>query len=59
MKAMCSVYDFKNDFFMEEFDKTVAQAGIIKARVGRRIEELIRKLDTNEELIRQLMKKKL
>jgi len=59
MKAMCSVYDFKNEFFMEEFDKTVARAESIKSKVGCRIEVLIKKLDTNEELIQELMKQKL
>ncbi len=59
MKAMCSVYDFKNDFFIEEFDKTVARSDSIKSKVGRRIEVLIKKLDKNEELIRELMKEKL
>ncbi len=58
LKAMCSVYDFKNDFFIEEFDKTVARTEDIKARVKERIGGLIRKLDTNEELIRELMEQK-
>ena len=57
MKALCSVYDFKNDFFIEEFDKTVARADLIRAKVRGRIDILIKKLDTNEELIRVLMKK--
>ena len=56
MKAMCSVYDFKNDFFIEEFDKTVSRADAIRAGVRRRIDMLIQKLDRNEELIRELMK---
>ena len=58
MKAMCSMYDFKNDFFIEEFDKTVTQAEKIKEKVRSRIEVLIKKLDTNEALIQELMKKK-
>jgi len=57
MKALCSVYDFKNDFFIEEFDKTVARADSIRTKVRSRIDELIKKLDTNEELIQTLMKK--
>lgn len=56
MKALCSVYDFKNDFFIEEFDKTVARADSIRVKVRNRIDVLIQKLDTNEELIRALMK---
>ena len=58
MKAMCSVYDFKNDFFIEEFDKTVNRAAAIKDKVRNRIEVLIKKLDHNEELIQELMKQK-
>lgn len=56
MKAMCSTIDFKNDFFIEEFDKTVKNADLIRNKVRSNIEVLIRKLDTNEELIRVLMK---
>jgi len=55
MKAMCSVYDFRNDFFIAEFEKTTSQADDIRARVRERIGELIRKLDLNEELIRKLI----
>jgi polysaccharide pyruvyl transferase CsaB len=58
MKAMCSVYDFQNDFFIEEFDRTVARAEKIKAKVHGRIEELIKKLDNNEALIQELMSRK-
>ncbi|MDD2189402.1 MAG: polysaccharide pyruvyl transferase CsaB [Eubacteriales bacterium] len=58
MKAMCSVYDFKNEFFVEEFDKTVTQAYAIKKKVRSRIDVLIKKLDNNEALIRALMKQK-
>ncbi len=57
MKAMCSVYDFKNDFFIEEFERTVARAASIKEKVRSRIEKLIKSLDTNEELIRDLIQK--
>jgi polysaccharide pyruvyl transferase CsaB len=59
MKALCSVYDFNNDFFIEEFDKTISRADAIKAKIGSRIKVLIKKLDNNEELIRELMKQKL
>ena len=57
MKAMCSVYDFRNDFFIEEFEKTVSRADCIRAKVRKRIEILIKKLDQNEELIRELIQK--
>ena len=59
MKAMCSMYDFKNDFFMEEFERTIAGADEIRKKMRKRIEILIKKLDKNEELIRELMKHKL
>lgn len=59
MKALCSVYDFKNDFFIEEFERTVARADSIRARVRNRIQGLIRKLDQNEELIQKLLEEKL
>lgn len=59
MKAMCSTYDFQNDFFMEEFEKTVDRTDIINEKVKSRIELLIRKLDNNEILIQELMKHKL
>ena len=59
MKAMCSTYDFQNDFFIEEFDKTIDRADVIGEKVRSRIEVLIKKLDTNEELIQELMKQKL
>ena len=57
LKAMCSTIDFKNDFFIEEFERTVQNTERIKSRVRRNIEILIQKLDTNEEMIRKLMKR--
>jgi DNA/RNA-binding domain of Phe-tRNA-synthetase-like protein len=56
LKAMCSVYDFKNEFFIEEFDKTISRADLIKGKVRSRIEALIKDLDKNEVLIQELMK---
>lgn len=57
MKAMCSMYDFKSEFFIEEFEKTVANADIIREKVRKRIALLIQRLDTNEDLIKKLIKK--
>jgi polysaccharide pyruvyl transferase WcaK-like protein len=57
MKAMCSMYDFKSEFFMEEFKKCVKNAEAIKEQVREHIEILIKKLDTNEEMIRELLLK--
>ena len=51
------MYDFKNEFFIEEFVKTISNAEKIKENVRKKINNLIQKLDTNEEMIRQLMKK--
>ncbi len=55
MKAMCSIYDFKNEFFMEEFDKTLTNREKIREMVQAHVEELIRSLDTNEAMIREIM----
>lgn len=57
MKAMCSMYDFTNEFFIEEFEKTVLKADVIKVKVRSQIKTLIKKLETNEELIKKLMSK--
>ncbi|MDD4565319.1 MAG: polysaccharide pyruvyl transferase CsaB [Eubacteriales bacterium] len=58
MKAMCSMYDFKNNFFMEELEKTIADAENIREKMRTRIKILIKSLDKNEELIQELMKHK-
>ena len=56
MKAMCSVYDFNSSYFIEEFEKTIAYQNKIKDNLKAKLEILIRKLDTNEEMIRKIMK---
>ncbi len=55
MKAMCSIYDFKNEFFMEEYDKTQANREALLAMVRKSVDMLIEKLDTNEEMIRAII----
>ncbi len=55
LKAMCSVYDFKSEFFMEEFEKTLNNAETIREKVQKEIEVLIIKLNQNEELIKALL----
>jgi polysaccharide pyruvyl transferase CsaB len=55
MKAMSAVYDFKSDYFMEEFEKTLGDADGIRQKIARNIGCLIRKLDVNEEMIRDIM----
>jgi len=57
MKAMCSIYDFNNEFFMEEFNKTVNDGEKIKKKVQANIKNLIVKLESNELMIKELMKK--
>ncbi|MBQ9973058.1 MAG: polysaccharide pyruvyl transferase CsaB [Firmicutes bacterium] len=58
MKAMCSVYDFQNEFFIEEFDKTWDKRDVQKELVSSHVNELIDKLNTNEEMIRAIMEKR-
>jgi polysaccharide pyruvyl transferase WcaK-like protein len=55
MKAMSAVGDFKSDYFMEEFEKTFRDADAIRRNVRECLALLIRKLDTNEEMIGALM----
>lgn len=55
LKAMCSVYDFKSEFLLEEVEKTILRADKIKARVRAHISDLIERLDINEHLILALM----
>ena len=59
MKAMCSVYDFKSEFFIEEFEKTISKRDEIKSKLRENIKILIDKLDTNEIMINELINKKL
>ncbi|MDR1573679.1 MAG: polysaccharide pyruvyl transferase CsaB [Clostridiales Family XIII bacterium] len=55
MKAMSAVGDFKSDYFMEEFEKTVREATAVRRNIGERVARLIKALDTNEEMIGALM----
>jgi len=57
MKAMCSIYDFNNEFFMEEFNKTIINGERVRGVVQARIKELIQKLESNEEMIKKLMER--
>ncbi len=58
MKAMCMIYDFSSEDFLEEFDKTMREKELIVARVNTKLSGLVESLDTNEELIKALMDKK-
>lgn len=55
MKAMSSIYDFKSEFFMEEFEKTIKNQIEIRRRVQECLKTLLIKLDTNEKLICAIM----
>ena len=55
MKAMCSIYDFKSEFFMEEYDKTQRERENLKAMVRANVDVLIKKIDTNEEMIKAII----
>ncbi|MCL1808984.1 MAG: polysaccharide pyruvyl transferase CsaB [Clostridiales bacterium] len=55
MKAMCSIYDFTSEFFMEEFSKVMANGEKTRETVQLRVKELIKKLESNEEIIKKLM----
>jgi len=57
LKAMCSIYDFNSEFFLEEFEKTINKKDIIAEKIKYNVEILIEKLDTNEEMIRRLREK--
>lgn len=55
MKAMCSILDFNNEFFMEEFDKTLKNSDKLKRKVRKKVDYLISLLDTNEEMIKKIL----
>jgi polysaccharide pyruvyl transferase CsaB len=55
MKAMSAVGDFKSDYFMEEFEKTVRDSDAVRRNIGERVAVLVKKLDINEKMIDALM----
>ncbi|QIB69136.1 polysaccharide pyruvyl transferase CsaB [Aminipila butyrica] len=57
MKALCSIYDFSSQDFIEEFNKTIRHKEVIQRRVQENMVSLVKSLDTNEEMIREIMKK--
>ncbi len=57
LRAMCSIYDFDNEYFIEEFEKTWGNRINVKNKVSEKIERLINRLDMNEEIIKELMEK--
>jgi len=57
MKAMSFVNDFSCEDFMEEFAKTLKNSEIIKERILRNVERLVKKLDKNEDIIQEIIDK--
>ena len=57
MKAMCSIYDFDCDDFIDVFEKTIREKDAVQQKVQDRLVGLIRTLDTNEEMIKKMMEK--
>lgn len=57
MKAMCSIYDFNNQDFIDEFNKTMEHREVLKNRVQEKLISLTKALDTNEEMIKRIMEK--
>jgi len=57
LRAMCSIYDFDNEYFIEEFEKTWKNRVNVKNKVREKIQVLIKRLDMNEEIIKELMEK--
>ncbi len=54
-KAMCSVYDFTADDFIEEFDRVMRDSAEICAKVSERVSMLRESLDTNEKMIQEII----
>lgn len=57
MKAMCSIYDFNNQDFIDEFNKIMQHREVLKNRVQEKLISLTKALDTNEEMIKKIMEK--
>lgn len=56
-KAMSTVIDFKSEFFMEEFEKTVAQSPQIKAMMEKKLVTLVEKMEITEKIIMEILEK--
>ncbi len=54
-KAMCSIYDFKAEFFKEEFDKTVERKEQIKSQIAADLVDLKDSLRQNQKMIAELL----
>lgn len=55
LRAMCSVYDFKGEYLVEEYEKVMKNKEKLLGKVRRNKEFLIEKLNYNEVLIKKLL----
>jgi polysaccharide pyruvyl transferase CsaB len=55
LRAMSSVYDFKSEYFIEEYERTLRELGAVRAKIDRNIRGLIGSLDKNEAMISEIM----
>ena len=56
LKAMCSVYDFKGEYLVEEYDKIRRNRTALLTKVRQNKAVLIDKLNYNEVLIGKLLR---
>lgn len=57
LKAMCSIYDFTAEDFLEEFDRVAGHRTELKEKMAAHVAALKQKLGTNEEMIRRIIEK--
>ena len=55
LRAMCSVYDFKGEYLLEEYDKVMENKEALLDKVRKHKGSLIDKLNNNEILIKKLL----
>lgn len=58
MRAMCSIYDFTADYFLEEYERVSETRTELANQIYSKVEVLKEKLYTNEKMIRQIMNEK-
>ena len=56
LRAMCSVYDFKGEYLLEEYEKVMSQKDVLLEKVRTHKDSLIEKLNNNEVLIKKLLR---
>lgn len=55
LRAMCSVYDFKGEYLLEEYEKVMENKDALLEKVRKHKGSLIDKLNNNEILIKKLL----